>query len=51
MVPNNAEIDPFSPETGYFECVDCGKRETSDERLTTCADCSGHLQNIAVPRE
>ena len=51
MVHNNADIDPFSPEMGYFECVDCGKRKMSDERLTTCTGCGGQLQNLAVPRE
>jgi rRNA maturation endonuclease Nob1 len=51
MIPNNADIDPFSPETNYFECIACGKREISDKRLTICKGCGGQLQNIAVPRE
>ena len=51
MVPHHSAIDPFSPETNYFECVDCGNRTPSNKRLTTCEDCGGTLQNIAVPRE
>jgi Zn finger protein HypA/HybF involved in hydrogenase expression len=51
MVPNNADIDPYSPELNYFECRDCGTRTTSENRLTTCGACGGQLENIAVPRE
>ena len=51
MSPHNATIDPFTPSTNYFECVVCGARRHSDERLTTCSDCGGRLRNIAVPRE
>ncbi|WP_253738945.1 rubrerythrin-like domain-containing protein [Halohasta salina] len=51
MVPHNATIDPFTPSTNYFECVGCGSRCHSDERLTTCPDCGDRVRNIAVPRE
>lgn len=51
MVLNNASVDPYSPNRGYFECLDCGNRETSEETLTECDDCGGELRNIAVPRE
>ena len=51
MIPNNATVDPFTPETYYFECVDCSQRTTSETRLTTCSECGGQLRNIAIPRE
>ncbi len=51
MMPTSANVDPYSPEVGYFECLECSRRTTSDNRLTTCTDCGGQLRNIAVPRE
>jgi|AntDeeMetagen192_2_1112575.scaffolds.fasta_scaffold04568_3 rRNA maturation endonuclease Nob1 len=51
MIPNNAAVDPYSPETNYFECISCSRRTTSDKRLATCSECGGQLRNIAVPRE
>ena len=51
MIPTSADVDPYTPDGGYFECVDCSRRTTSDERLTTCEECGGRLRNIAVPRE
>ena len=51
MIPTSADVDPYTPEMGYFECVECSRRTTSDERLTTCETCGGQLRNIAVARE
>ncbi|MFC6726853.1 rubrerythrin-like domain-containing protein [Halobium palmae] len=51
MVLHNATVDPYSPERGYFECLDCGTRETSEGLISECADCGGEVRNIAVPRE
>jgi Zn finger protein HypA/HybF involved in hydrogenase expression len=51
MVINNATVDPYTPERGYFECLTCGDRTTSTDRLTECPDCGGTVQNIAVARE
>jgi len=51
MIPTSTAVDPYTPEMGYFECVECSRRTTSDKRLTTCEKCGGQLRNIAVPRE
>ena len=42
--------DPYTPTRSYYECLDCGHRETADS-LETCPDCDGRVRNIAVPRE
>lgn len=51
MVENLTTIDPYSPSDGYFECLDCGNRESSVDRLSACPQCDGTVRNIAVPRE
>ena len=51
MAINNATVDPYTPERGYYECSACGGRTTSTDRLTECPDCGGAVQNIAVARE
>lgn len=51
MVVHNSVLDPYSPDGGYFECTDCGTRTNTDERLSSCPDCGGEVQNLAVPRE
>lgn len=51
MTLNNAEVDPYSPERGYYECLVCGERRTSDEPVSVCESCGGDVRNIAVPRE
>jgi DNA-directed RNA polymerase subunit RPC12/RpoP len=44
--------DPFDPPEEYcYECLDCGARVRTDQRVGTCADCGGRLRNLAVPRE
>jgi len=47
----NNLIDPYDPDTGYYECRACGHRETSEERLTACPVCGSTVRNLAVPRE
>lgn len=51
MVLHHADIDPHRAQGGYYECQSCGTRTTSEQRLETCHDCGGDVQNIAVPRE
>ncbi|GAB6877935.1 hypothetical protein JCM17823_02090 [Halorubrum gandharaense] len=51
MTPTHNEIDPYSPSNGYFECLDCGHRESGVERLADCPECAGEVRNIAVARE
>ncbi len=51
MTGNLTSIDPYSPSTGYYECVTCTYRESSGERLQVCPECGAQLRNIAVPRE
>jgi predicted nucleic acid-binding Zn ribbon protein len=44
--------DPYDRPSGYlYECLECGARSWTDERVGTCADCGGELRNLAVPRE
>ncbi|AEH37851.1 rubrerythrin-like domain-containing protein [Halopiger xanaduensis] len=42
--------DPYSPDRSYYECRDCGHRETA-ESLESCPECDGVVRNIAVARE
>ncbi|MFB1062943.1 MULTISPECIES: rubrerythrin-like domain-containing protein [unclassified Natrinema] len=42
--------DPYTPERAYYECLDCGHRETTDS-LESCPECHGRVRNIAVARE
>ncbi|WP_136602544.1 rubrerythrin-like domain-containing protein [Salinigranum halophilum] len=51
MVLNNADIDPHRNEHGYYECLSCGTRTTSDDPLGRCVDCGGEVRNIGVARE
>lgn len=51
MVVHNAAIDPHRSEHGYYECLSCGIRTTSESRLGRCADCGGDVRNISIARE
>lgn len=51
MTHNLSSIDPYSPASGYFECLDCEYREVSEKRIAACPICEGAVRNIAVPRE
>ncbi|EJN61247.1 rubrerythrin-like domain-containing protein [Halogranum rubrum] len=51
MVLHNTELDPYSPEERYYECLSCGTRRTSTEHVASCAECDGEVRNIAVARE
>ncbi|SFR41303.1 rubrerythrin-like domain-containing protein [Halogeometricum limi] len=51
MVLNNAVIDPYRAEEGYYECRDCGAR-VSGTAVTTCEGCgSDAVFNLSVSRE
>ena len=49
MTVYNAEVDPYRPEGGYYECTECGARVETDGICEGCG-CDA-LVNIAVPRE
>lgn len=51
MTLNNTSIDPYRASDGYFECVSCGHRESSTERLHECPECGDEMRNIGVARE
>ncbi|WP_372912721.1 rubrerythrin-like domain-containing protein [Salinigranum sp.] len=43
--------DPFEPSgVSHFECVECGDRQTTADRVTGCPTCGGTVQNLSVPR-
>ncbi|MFC7174334.1 rubrerythrin-like domain-containing protein [Haloplanus litoreus] len=44
-------IDPYTPDGGYYECLSCAYRESSEDRLTTCPACGADVRNLAVARE
>lgn len=51
MAINHTEVDPYSPEEGYYECRDCGARFLGTS-VTTCEECgSDAVFNISVSRE
>ncbi|WP_372911248.1 rubrerythrin-like domain-containing protein [Salinigranum sp.] len=51
MVIHHADIDPHQSEHGYYECLSCGARTTSEDRLGRCVDCGGDVHNIGIARE
>lgn len=51
MVIHNASIDPHPGNRDHYECLACGGRTVSEERVTTCSECGGELRNIGLPRE
>jgi len=51
MTRNLTSIDPYTPSTGYYECVSCPYRESAGDRVDVCPQCGEKVRNIAVPRE
>ncbi|MCL9817343.1 rubrerythrin-like domain-containing protein [Natronocalculus amylovorans] len=51
MNTNHADIDPYTPSTGYYECVSCTYREHRTDSPGTCPHCGDTVRNIAVSRE
>ncbi|TQQ83321.1 rubrerythrin-like domain-containing protein [Halonotius terrestris] len=51
MPQNAASIDPYTTEEACFECLECGARARSEERIHECSACGGEVKNIAIPRE
>lgn len=51
MALYNTELDPYTPDGGYYECRSCETRTTSTTYLATCPECDGEVYNIAVARE
>ena len=49
MTVYNAEVDPYRPQGGYYECTECSARVETDGICGGCG-CDA-LVNIAVPRE
>jgi len=50
--PSMNRTDPYDPPGEYLqECLDCGCRTHTEERVGACPDCGGELRNLAVPRE
>lgn len=45
------KTDPYTPERGYFECLECGHRTAGETRVAECPKCGGEVQNLAVARE
>ena len=44
--------DPFDPPEEYlYECLECGARTWTEDRIGRCGDCGGTVKNLAVPRE
>lgn len=46
-----ANIDPYEPADGRFECVECGARTEAPSRSGACDRCGGRVKNIAVCQE
>ena len=43
--------DPYTPNDGLYECLDCGGRTESESHIGDCPSCGGTVHNIAIPRE
>lgn len=51
MPGTDTAFDPYRPERGYYECLVCGERATSEDSVGECERCGGDVRNIAVARE
>lgn len=50
QMPIPPDPAPCSHGEDMFECRDCLNRLCSDERITTCPDCGGEMENLSKPR-
>lgn len=51
LMIRNTNVDPYSPDDGRYECLDCGERYERESHPDVCPGCNGRLRNVAVPRE
>lgn len=51
MTLYNSKIDPHDSGYDYFECVECGHRESVEGRMGDCPECGSWMRDIAVSRE
>jgi Zn finger protein HypA/HybF involved in hydrogenase expression len=49
-MPTPTDPAPCGEGKDLYECPDCGARLCSDERVLTCPQCEGEMQNLSKPR-
>jgi len=49
-MPTHSDPAPCSEGEDLFECRDCLTRLCSENRLTSCPDCGGRMENLSKPR-
>jgi rubrerythrin len=49
-MPTPSDPAPCDDEEQLFECVECGKRLCSAEKITDCPGCGAMMQNLSRPR-
>jgi rubrerythrin len=49
-MPTPSDPAPCEDDEQLFECVKCGKRLCSAEKITSCPGCEAMMQNLSRPR-
>ena len=49
-MPTPSDPAPCAEEEDLYECRDCLTRLCSSQRLTSCPDCGGEMENLSTPR-
>lgn len=49
-MPTPDDPAPCGEGEDLYECRDCLTRLCSPDRLTTCPDCGGRIENLSKPR-
>jgi len=49
-MPISSDPAPRDADEQFYECLACGARVCSEERVTACPECEGRVQNISRPR-
>ncbi|WP_157525937.1 rubrerythrin-like domain-containing protein [Halorientalis sp. IM1011] len=49
-MPTPTDPAPCGDGEDLYECRDCGARRWTEDRLTSCPDCDGRVENLTKPR-
>ncbi|MEF8821032.1 MAG: rubrerythrin-like domain-containing protein [Halovenus sp.] len=49
-MPIRSDPAPCAEGKDLYECRDCLTRLCSNERITSCPDCGGEMENLSKPR-
>lgn len=49
-MPTPTDPAPCNEDEKLYECIACGKRLCSAEKITSCPGCGETMQNLSTPR-